>query len=155
MIVAWWHFGAAGGNRTRVISLGSWSSAIELRLRKLIIGKYHSFCNDNWVFCQEKTTLSSSGFSSWWMLRGSNPRPSVRQTDALPAELNIQGVEMVPTIGIEPTTYWLRFSCSAGLSYVGGIPLNRLTHNTQKGHLMQVSRNKILIFYYGANKIHF
>ena len=26
----------------------------------------------------------------WWMLRESNPRPSVRQTDALPAELNIQ-----------------------------------------------------------------
>lgn len=24
------------------------------------------------------------------MLRGSNPRPSVRQTDALPAELNIR-----------------------------------------------------------------
>ena len=28
---------------------------------------------------------------SWWILRGSNPRPSVRQTDALPAELNIHG----------------------------------------------------------------
>ena len=41
-------------------------------------------------------------FSYWWVLRGSNPRPPVRQTGALPAELNTQ---VVPTIGIEPTTY--------------------------------------------------
>ena len=50
----------------------------------------------------------------WWELRGSNSRPSVRQTDALPAELNSHNVfaKLVPAIGIEPTTYWLRFSCS-------------------------------------------
>ena len=47
----------------------------------------------------------------WWMLRGSNPWPSVRQTDALPAELNIHGI-LVPSDGIEPSTYWLRDSCS-------------------------------------------
>ncbi len=29
-------------------------------------------------------------FLIWWVLRGSNPRPSVRQTDALPSELNTQ-----------------------------------------------------------------
>ena len=39
----------------------------------------------------------------WWVLTGSNRRPSVRQTDALPAELNTQ--ILVPTVGIEPTTY--------------------------------------------------
>ena len=38
----------------------------------------------------------------WWVLTGSNRRPSVRQTDALPAELNTL---LVPTTGIEPATY--------------------------------------------------
>ena len=38
----------------------------------------------------------------WWTLRGSNSRPPLRQSGALPAELS---VHVVPTIGIEPTTY--------------------------------------------------
>ena len=49
----------------------------------------------------------NSVVSIWWELRGSNSRPSVRQTDALPAELNSHNVfaKLVPAIGIEPTTY--------------------------------------------------
>ncbi len=39
---------------------------------------------------KEKNLRFRKSIFSWWMLRGSNPRPSVRQTDALPAELNIQ-----------------------------------------------------------------
>ena len=35
----------------------------------------------------------------WWALRESNPRPSVRQTDALPAELK---AHMVLSDGLEP-----------------------------------------------------
>ena len=49
--------------------------------------------------------LDRINYSIWWILRGSNPRPSVRQTDALPAELNIHGNKLVPTTGIEPATY--------------------------------------------------
>ena len=33
--------------------------------------------------------------SKWWALTGSNRRPSVRQTDALPAELNTQPTALV------------------------------------------------------------
>ena len=40
-------------------------------------------------------TYSHHYLSSWWILRESNPRPSVRQTDALPAELNIHGTTLV------------------------------------------------------------
>lgn len=41
----------------------------------------------------------------WWALTGSNRRPSVRQTDALPAELSARECHvMVPATGIEPVT---------------------------------------------------
>ena len=36
--------------------------------------------------------LSIIYFQVWWVLTGSNRRPSVRQTDALPAELNTHGI---------------------------------------------------------------
>ena len=39
---------------------------------------------------KEKTWNQSRLESYWWVLTGSNRRPSVRQTDALPAELNTQ-----------------------------------------------------------------
>ncbi len=42
----------------------------------------------------------------WWVLTGSNRRPSVRQTDALPAELNTQFCWCrLQELNLQPTDY--------------------------------------------------
>ena len=43
------------------------------------------------IYRKEKNMAFATLFGSdWWVLQGSNLRPSVRQTDALPAELSTQ-----------------------------------------------------------------
>ena len=46
-------------------------------------------------FLRNKKLVSQHLSSLWWMLRDSNPRPPLRQSGALPAELSIHGFTLV------------------------------------------------------------
>ena len=51
-----------------------------------------------------KTWISPSQYFGWWVLTGSNRRPPVRQTGALPAELNTHWCRL-PELNQQPTDY--------------------------------------------------
>lgn len=55
-------------------------------------------------------------YGGWWRERESNPRPPAYEAGVLP--LNYPAM-VVPRAGVEPATFWLRASYSAGLSYRG------------------------------------
>ena len=131
--------GAGDGNRTHVVSLEGWSSTIELHPHKMVTRRRFELltlwlkvrCSTDWA----SESWYKSGWASWIRTSemtesksvalplGYSPRmvgrdgfePSnqkelsysqPRLATSLPPQY------MVPTIGIEPTTYWLQVSCS-------------------------------------------
>ena len=102
--------GASDGNRTHVVSLEGWSSTIELHSLKMVTRRRFERltlwlkvrCSTDWA------SGSKDGGKGW--IRTIEPKGTELQSAAFShfATFPI----MVPTKGIEPSTYWLQVSCS-------------------------------------------
>lgn len=89
--------GADDENRTHIASLEGWGSTIKLHLHK---GPYTSFSLERLDVMKPVSHTYPNDI--WWRQPGSNRRHLPCKGSALPTELYPQ---MVPTVGIEPTTY--------------------------------------------------
>ena len=108
--------GAGDGNRTHVVSLEGWSSTIELH------PQHQRWCpgpesNRHGVWSpRDFKSRASTNFATRARMVGrdgfepSNQKELSYSQPRLATSLPPQ--YMVPTIGIEPTTYWLQVSCS-------------------------------------------
>ena len=132
--------GAGDRNRTDVVSLEGWSSTIELHPRVVsrcgIEPQTHWLkvsCSTAWATGTENMMAGAPGFEpgrwqsqsllpyrlampqfKWWRGADSNCRTRrelIYSQPRLATSLPLH--HMVPTIGLEPTTYWLQISCSA------------------------------------------
>src|SRR5690554_8036027 len=70
--------------------------------------------------------LGSAFFQNWWVVQGSNLRPSPCKGDALPAELTTREEKMAERTGLEPATPGVTGRYSNQLNYRSALSIKSL-----------------------------